>query len=149
MQWAASHGISWTWFDWISLFFFSVAPQSAHAAFDKAASYFGMKIIRVPLNKMMEVDVRVSFSEGLLSVLGWEKQEVHLITSFSQGHMDRLEVPLIIALGLAKSATGSGESLQHQSFHSTWTLNRKLRLTWYFKDLGFALAPSLSLLFVK
>ncbi|XP_019809447.2 sphingosine-1-phosphate lyase 1 isoform X2 [Bos indicus] len=35
-----------------------VAPQSAHAAFDKAASYFGMKIIRVPLNKMMEVDVR-------------------------------------------------------------------------------------------
>ncbi|XP_012618050.2 sphingosine-1-phosphate lyase 1 [Microcebus murinus] len=35
-----------------------VAPQSAHAAFDKAASYFGMKIVRVPLNKMMEVDVR-------------------------------------------------------------------------------------------
>uniref|UniRef100_A0A8C2R9U9 sphinganine-1-phosphate aldolase n=1 Tax=Capra hircus TaxID=9925 RepID=A0A8C2R9U9_CAPHI len=37
-----------------------VAPQSAHAAFDKAASYFGMKIIRVPLNKMMEVDVRLA-----------------------------------------------------------------------------------------
>ncbi|XP_005325998.2 sphingosine-1-phosphate lyase 1 [Ictidomys tridecemlineatus] len=35
-----------------------VAPQSAHAAFDKAASYFGMKIVRVGLNKMMEVDVR-------------------------------------------------------------------------------------------
>lgn len=35
-----------------------VAPQSAHAAFSKAAHYFGMKIIRVPLNKMMEVDVR-------------------------------------------------------------------------------------------
>lgn len=35
-----------------------VAPQSAHAAFDKAANYFGMKIIRVPLNKMMEVDIR-------------------------------------------------------------------------------------------
>ncbi|XP_045423953.1 sphingosine-1-phosphate lyase 1 isoform X3 [Lemur catta] len=35
-----------------------VAPQSAHAAFDKAANYFGMKIVRVPLNKMMEVDVR-------------------------------------------------------------------------------------------
>ncbi|KAM6186150.1 sphingosine-1-phosphate lyase 1 [Rhynchocyon petersi] len=35
-----------------------VAPQSAHAAFDKAACYFGMKIIRVPLNKMMEVDLR-------------------------------------------------------------------------------------------
>ncbi|KAJ8795008.1 hypothetical protein J1605_018595 [Eschrichtius robustus] len=35
-----------------------VAPQSAHAAFDKAANYFGMKIKRVPLNKVMEVDVR-------------------------------------------------------------------------------------------
>ncbi|XP_058527482.1 sphingosine-1-phosphate lyase 1 isoform X2 [Ochotona princeps] len=35
-----------------------VAPVSAHAAFDKAANYFGMKIVRVPLNKMMEVDVR-------------------------------------------------------------------------------------------
>ncbi|EHH19110.1 hypothetical protein EGK_19755 [Macaca mulatta] len=35
-----------------------VAPQSAHAAFNKAASYFGMKIVRVPLTKMMEVDVR-------------------------------------------------------------------------------------------
>lgn len=35
-----------------------VAPESAHAAFDKAANYFGMKIIRVPLNKKMEVDVR-------------------------------------------------------------------------------------------
>ncbi|XP_048192699.1 sphingosine-1-phosphate lyase 1-like [Perognathus longimembris pacificus] len=35
-----------------------VAPQSAHPAFDKAASYFGMKIVRVPLNKMMEVDVQ-------------------------------------------------------------------------------------------
>lgn len=68
---------------------------------------------------MMEVDVRVSFSEGLLSVLGWEKQEVHLITSFSQGHMDRLEAPLIVASGLAKSATGSGEALQHRSSHST------------------------------
>lgn len=35
-----------------------VAPESAHAAFDKAAHYFGMKIVRVPLNKKMEVDVR-------------------------------------------------------------------------------------------
>lgn len=38
----------------------SVAPQSAHAAFDKAAHYFGMKIVRVSQNKNMEVDVRVS-----------------------------------------------------------------------------------------
>uniref|UniRef100_H0VM09 Sphingosine-1-phosphate lyase 1 n=1 Tax=Cavia porcellus TaxID=10141 RepID=H0VM09_CAVPO len=35
-----------------------VAPVSAHAAFDKAASYFGMKMVRIPMNKMMEVDVR-------------------------------------------------------------------------------------------
>ncbi|XP_062959070.1 sphingosine-1-phosphate lyase 1 isoform X2 [Cynocephalus volans] len=35
-----------------------VAPQSAHAAFNKAASYFGMKMVWVPLTKMMEVDVR-------------------------------------------------------------------------------------------
>ncbi|XP_053438731.1 sphingosine-1-phosphate lyase 1 isoform X1 [Nycticebus coucang] len=35
-----------------------VVPQSAHSAFDKAAHYFGMKIVRVPLTKMMEVDVR-------------------------------------------------------------------------------------------
>ncbi|KAM5237315.1 sphingosine-1-phosphate lyase 1 [Ctenodactylus gundi] len=34
-----------------------VAPVSAHAAFNKAASYFGMKIVHVPLNKKMEVDV--------------------------------------------------------------------------------------------
>ncbi|XP_038638628.1 sphingosine-1-phosphate lyase 1 [Scyliorhinus canicula] len=36
-----------------------VAPISAHAAFDKAAQYFGMKIVHVPLNKRtMQVDVR-------------------------------------------------------------------------------------------
>ncbi|XP_037660223.1 sphingosine-1-phosphate lyase 1 [Choloepus didactylus] len=35
-----------------------VAPQTVHAAFDKAANYFGMRIVRVPVNKMMEVDVR-------------------------------------------------------------------------------------------
>lgn len=53
-----------------------MAPQSAHAAFNKAAHYFGMKLIRVPLNKMMEVDVRVSSSAGPFSGLGCEKQEV-------------------------------------------------------------------------
>lgn len=35
-----------------------VAPESAHAAFDKAAHYFGMKIVRVAQKKNMEVDVR-------------------------------------------------------------------------------------------
>lgn len=38
----------------------SVAPESAHAAFDKAAHYFGMKIVRVAVDKNMEVNVRVS-----------------------------------------------------------------------------------------
>uniref|UniRef100_A0A8C5PR50 Sphingosine-1-phosphate lyase 1 n=1 Tax=Leptobrachium leishanense TaxID=445787 RepID=A0A8C5PR50_9ANUR len=36
-----------------------VAPVSAHAAFDKAASYFRMKIVHVPLDpKTMQVDVK-------------------------------------------------------------------------------------------
>uniref|UniRef100_A0A6I8NPK2 sphinganine-1-phosphate aldolase n=1 Tax=Ornithorhynchus anatinus TaxID=9258 RepID=A0A6I8NPK2_ORNAN len=35
-----------------------VAPVSAHAAFDKAAHYFGMKLVHVPLDKKMQVDVR-------------------------------------------------------------------------------------------
>lgn len=34
--------------------------MSAHAAFDKAAHYFGMKLIQIPLTKAMEVDVQVS-----------------------------------------------------------------------------------------
>uniref|UniRef100_A0A6J0SV93 sphinganine-1-phosphate aldolase n=1 Tax=Pogona vitticeps TaxID=103695 RepID=A0A6J0SV93_9SAUR len=35
-----------------------LVPQSAHAAFDKAAHYFGMKIVHIPLTKTMEVDVK-------------------------------------------------------------------------------------------
>ncbi|KAM4030547.1 sphingosine-1-phosphate lyase 1 [Anomaloglossus baeobatrachus] len=36
-----------------------VAPVSAHAAFDKAASYFGMKMVHIPLDKKtMRVDVK-------------------------------------------------------------------------------------------
>ncbi|XP_078387059.1 sphingosine-1-phosphate lyase 1 isoform X2 [Cetorhinus maximus] len=36
-----------------------VAPISAHAAFDKAAQYFGMKVVHVPLDKRtMQVDVK-------------------------------------------------------------------------------------------
>ncbi|CAH2321263.1 sphingosine-1-phosphate lyase 1 [Pelobates cultripes] len=36
-----------------------VAPVSVHAAFDKAAHYFGMKIVHVPLDsKTMQVDVK-------------------------------------------------------------------------------------------
>ncbi|XP_007478256.1 sphingosine-1-phosphate lyase 1 isoform X2 [Monodelphis domestica] len=35
-----------------------VAPVSVHAAFEKAAHYFGMRLIRVALKKNMEVDVK-------------------------------------------------------------------------------------------
>ncbi|XP_073541959.1 sphingosine-1-phosphate lyase 1 [Phyllobates terribilis] len=36
-----------------------VAPVSAHAAFDKAANYFGMKMVHIPLDKKtMRVDVK-------------------------------------------------------------------------------------------
>ncbi|XP_038599625.1 sphingosine-1-phosphate lyase 1 [Tachyglossus aculeatus] len=35
-----------------------VAPVSAHAAFDKAAHYFGMRLVHVPLDKKMQVNVR-------------------------------------------------------------------------------------------
>ncbi|XP_071896431.1 sphingosine-1-phosphate lyase 1 isoform X5 [Anas platyrhynchos] len=35
-----------------------LVPVSAHAAFDKAAHYFGMKMIHIPLTKTMEVDVQ-------------------------------------------------------------------------------------------
>lgn len=39
---------------------FSVAPVSIHAAFDKAAHYFGMKLVHIPLDpKTMKVDVKV------------------------------------------------------------------------------------------
>ncbi|KFU90055.1 Sphingosine-1-phosphate lyase 1, partial [Chaetura pelagica] len=35
-----------------------LVPVSAHAAFDKAAHYFGLKLIHIPLTKAMEVDVQ-------------------------------------------------------------------------------------------
>lgn len=41
-------------------YFSRLVPVSAHAAFDKAAHYFGLKLIHIPLTKAMEVDVQVS-----------------------------------------------------------------------------------------
>ncbi|KFP67832.1 Sphingosine-1-phosphate lyase 1 [Cariama cristata] len=35
-----------------------LVPVSAHAAFDKAAHYFGLKLIHIPLTKDMEVDIQ-------------------------------------------------------------------------------------------
>lgn len=85
-----------------------MAPQSAHAAFDKAAHYFGMRIIRVPLNKMMEVDVRVSSSEGPLSALGCEGQDMYPLDCFvAVSHADGLKMPLIVAARATKTSTGS------------------------------------------
>lgn len=38
----------------------SLAPISVHAAFDKAAHYFGMKLVHIPIDKKtMKVDVKV------------------------------------------------------------------------------------------
>lgn len=38
----------------------SLAPVSVHAAFDKAAHYFGMRLVHIPLDKKtMKVDVKV------------------------------------------------------------------------------------------
>lgn len=36
-----------------------LVPLSAHAAFDKAAHYFRIKIVRIPLTELMQVDVKV------------------------------------------------------------------------------------------
>lgn len=55
----------------------SVAPESAHAAFDKAAHYFGMKIIRVALKKNMEVDVRVSPEGSRSRMSRWPPLHLH------------------------------------------------------------------------
>ncbi|XP_007432814.1 sphingosine-1-phosphate lyase 1-like [Python bivittatus] len=35
-----------------------LVPESAHAAFDKAAHYFKIKIVHIPLTKLMQVDVK-------------------------------------------------------------------------------------------
>lgn len=35
---------------------FRVCPVTAHAAFDKACGYFGIKIVHIPLDKDMKVD---------------------------------------------------------------------------------------------
>lgn len=45
----------------------SLAPVSIHAAFDKAAHYFGMKLVHIPLDKKtlkVDVKVRVQRSTG-------------------------------------------------------------------------------------
>lgn len=55
----------------------SLAPVSVHAAFDKAAHYFGMKLVHIPLDKKtMKVDVKVKArpSDG-----GIEPSPRHLI----------------------------------------------------------------------
>lgn len=47
-----------------------LVPVSAHAAFDKAAHYFGLKLIHIPLTRAMEVDVEVSLEASQLSFCG-------------------------------------------------------------------------------
>lgn len=58
--------------------------MSVHAAFDKAAHYFGMKLIHIPLDKKtMKVDVKVLLS-GLSTAdrhifVNIDQFDVHLI----------------------------------------------------------------------
>lgn len=122
--------------------------QSAHAAFDKAASYFGMKIIRVP-EQNDEVDAWVSSSEGLLSVWGWVKRKVHLITQLFQGHTWIDWECLDYSIRTWKNLPLAVVSPCSISPSDIRNVHRKLRLTWYLKDLSSASAPSLSSLFVK
>lgn len=68
--------------------------MSVHAAFDKAAHYFGMKLIHIPLDKKtMKVDVKVLLF-GLFKVIQYISNvfvniDVHLIlmtTFLTIGH---------------------------------------------------------------
>ena len=50
----------------------SIAPVSVHAAFDKAAHYFGMKLVHIPLDKKtMKVNVKVREQQSQC----WEQAE--------------------------------------------------------------------------
>lgn len=52
--------------------FHSIAPVSVHAAFDKAAHYFGMKLVHIPLDKKtMKVDVKVSVWSANMARPNW------------------------------------------------------------------------------
>lgn len=63
----------------VSCFCFrSLAPVSVHAAFDKAAHYFGMKLVHIPLDKKtMKVDVKVSENT----------RRQHVLTSVSRHYL--------------------------------------------------------------
>ena len=37
---------------------FRIIPESAHSAYDKAAQYFNIKLVRVPVNKEFQADVK-------------------------------------------------------------------------------------------
>lgn len=73
--------------------------MSVHAAFDKAAHYFGMKLIHIPLDKKtMKVDVKVLLF-GLFKVIQYISNvfvniDVHLILmttfltiGYEEGHL--------------------------------------------------------------
>jgi sphinganine-1-phosphate aldolase len=57
-----------------------VAPETAHAAFDKAAQYFGMRLVKVPVTADMRADVartREAISERTVAVVGSAVQFPH------------------------------------------------------------------------
>jgi sphinganine-1-phosphate aldolase len=50
-----------------------VAPTTAHAAFDKAAEYFGIKIVRIPVDKDFKADLQATeaaINENTIALIG-------------------------------------------------------------------------------
>ncbi|KAJ6657739.1 hypothetical protein lerEdw1_001926 [Lerista edwardsae] len=71
-----------------------LVPESAHAAFDKAAHYFGMKLVHIPLNEAMQVDVKAMKS-------AISKNTAMLVCSapqFPHGSIDPIEEVAELAL---------------------------------------------------
>lgn len=69
-----------------------IAPVSAHAAFDKAAQYFGMRLVRIPLDREYKADVdavRAAITPNTVVIVG-------SAPSFPHGIID--PIPALAAL---------------------------------------------------
>ncbi|XP_069466838.1 sphingosine-1-phosphate lyase 1 [Ambystoma mexicanum] len=101
-----------------------IAPLSVHAAFDKAAHYFGMKMVRVPLDKKtMQVDVKAlkrAISKNTAMIVCSAPQ-------FPHGIMDPVEDVAKVALK------------HHIPFHVDACLGGFLVV--FMEKAGFALEP--------
>jgi sphinganine-1-phosphate aldolase len=100
-----------------------IAPVTAHAAFDKAAQYFGMRLVKVPVGGDMRADpdaVRAALSPRTVAVVGSAVQ-------FPHGVADPIEE-------LAALAAGAGVG-----FHADACLGGFV-LPWA-ERLGYPVAP--------